>query len=79
MASVIKLPTHLWDCFSHAMNKAAQPVLGKFPIKVYISMTISNSVYNYSAHISGRIQSEFMRPEMWAQWLISSALLADFT
>jgi hypothetical protein len=29
--------------FSHAMNKAAQPVLGKFSIKVQISMTISNS------------------------------------
>jgi hypothetical protein len=31
MASVIKLPTHLWEFFSHAMNKAAQMVLGKFP------------------------------------------------
>jgi hypothetical protein len=30
--------------FSYAMNKAAQPVLGKFSIKVSISMTISNSV-----------------------------------
>jgi hypothetical protein len=33
MASMKKCP-HIYGFFPYAMNKAAQPVLGKFPIKV---------------------------------------------
>jgi hypothetical protein len=33
MASMIKKTHAFKGLFSHAMNKAAQPVLGKFPIK----------------------------------------------
>jgi hypothetical protein len=37
------LPWHLRNFFPHALNKTTQPVLGKLPTKVKISMTISNS------------------------------------
>jgi hypothetical protein len=38
-----KIPMHLRKFFFHALDTITQPVLGKFPIKVKISMTISNS------------------------------------
>jgi hypothetical protein len=34
---------HLWNFFFLALDTITQPVLGKFPFEVKISMTISNS------------------------------------
>jgi hypothetical protein len=39
---------HLRNFFFHALDTITQPVLGKFPIKVKISMTISNSVFDWN-------------------------------
>jgi hypothetical protein len=44
VALMIKIPMLLRDVFFHVSDTVTQPVLGKFPIKVKISMTISNSV-----------------------------------
>jgi hypothetical protein len=41
---MIKIPMLLRNVFFHVSDTVTQPVLGKFPIKVKISMTISNSV-----------------------------------
>jgi hypothetical protein len=46
MALMIKLPMHLWNFYSQALNKATQTVLGKFPTEAKISMTISNSEWH---------------------------------
>jgi hypothetical protein len=39
--SMKKLPMSLRNFLFHALNKTTKPVLGKFPTKVKISMTIS--------------------------------------
>jgi hypothetical protein len=39
MVLMIKIPMHLCNFFPHALNKATQPVLGKFPTKVKISIS----------------------------------------
>jgi hypothetical protein len=44
VALMIKIPLLLRNIFFHVSDTVTQPVLGKFPIKVKISMTISNSV-----------------------------------
>jgi hypothetical protein len=44
VALMIKIPMLLWNFFFHVLDTITQPVLGKFLIKVKISMTISNSV-----------------------------------
>jgi hypothetical protein len=43
VALMIKIPMLLRNFFFHGLDTITQPVLGKFPIKVKISMTISNS------------------------------------
>jgi hypothetical protein len=40
---MIKIPMHLQNFSPHALNKTSQPVVGKFPTKVKISLAISNS------------------------------------
>jgi hypothetical protein len=44
VALMIKIPILLRKFFFHVLDTITQPVLGKFPINVKISMTISNSV-----------------------------------
>jgi hypothetical protein len=43
MALMIKIPMLLRNFIFHVLDTITQPVLGKFPIKVKIPMTISNS------------------------------------
>jgi hypothetical protein len=44
VALMIKIPMLLRNFFFHVLDTVTLLVLGKFPIKVKISMTISNSV-----------------------------------
>jgi hypothetical protein len=44
VALIIKIPMLLRNFFFHVLETITQPVLGKFLIKVKISMAISNSV-----------------------------------
>jgi hypothetical protein len=44
VALMIKIPMLLRNFFFHVLDTFTQPVLSKFPIKVKIPMTISNSV-----------------------------------
>jgi hypothetical protein len=55
---------HLRNFFFHALDTITQPVLGKFPIKVKISMSISNSVSSiYSWDIYGKAS-------WWSYWIL---------
>jgi hypothetical protein len=45
VALMIKIPMLLLNFFFHVLDTITQPVLGKFPINVKISMIISNSVH----------------------------------
>jgi hypothetical protein len=44
MASLIKNTHAFIELFPHDLNKDTQPVVGRFPTKVKIIITISNSV-----------------------------------
>jgi hypothetical protein len=50
----------LRNFFFHVLDTITQPVLGKFPIKAKISMTISNSVITGFTWLSQQVLDRFL-------------------